>query len=93
MASGTVTTEEQEPFDTLVTEIRATFPELLIEAEATVGHPAAELALASATAQLLVVGSRGRGAIRGMLLGSVSQHLLRYSACPIAVVHQTPAQS
>jgi nucleotide-binding universal stress UspA family protein len=92
MATGTVTAAERKPFDTLVTDIRDTFPDLVIEAEATVEHPAAALARASATAQLLVVGSRGRGAIRGMLLGSVSQHLLRHSVCPIAVVHETPAQ-
>ncbi|MDI6105871.1 universal stress protein [Actinoplanes sp. NEAU-A12] len=92
MATRTVTAEEREPFDTLVTGIRDTFPGLMIEAEGSVEHPAAALALASTTAQLLVVGSRGRGAVRGMLLGSVSQHLLRHSACTIAVVHKTPVE-
>jgi nucleotide-binding universal stress UspA family protein len=90
MSTGTVTPAERETFDTLVTELRSTFPDLLIEAEVVVEHPAAALALSSTVAQLLVVGSRGRGAIRGMLLGSVSQHLLRHSVCPVAVVHETP---
>lgn len=93
MATRTVTADERAPFDDLVTVIRDAFPALAIEAEATVEHPAAALALASTTAQLLVVGSRGRGAVRGLLLGSVSQHLLRHSACTIAVVHETPGQS
>jgi nucleotide-binding universal stress UspA family protein len=53
-----------------------------------VEHPAAALAAASGTAQLLVVGTRGRGALRGMLLGSVSQHVLRHSAVPVAVIHE-----
>ncbi|HEX5203840.1 universal stress protein [Paractinoplanes rhizophilus] len=30
----------------------------------------------------------GRGALRGMLQGSVSQHLLRQAACPVAIAHE-----
>ena len=70
---------------------REKYPRLTITAEVVAEHPAAALARASTTAQLLVVGSRGRGPLRGMLLGSVSQHLLRHSACSIAVVHESMA--
>lgn len=87
MATGTVTAEERHPFDEMVAGWRDKYPTLQISAEAVVDHPAAALALGSTTAQLLVVGTRGRGAFRGMLLGSVSQHLLRHSACTVAVVH------
>jgi nucleotide-binding universal stress UspA family protein len=87
MATRTVTPDERRPFDELVAGWRDKFPEVEISAEAVVEHPAAALALASTTAQLLVVGTRGRGSFRGMLLGSVSQHLLRNSACAVAVVH------
>jgi nucleotide-binding universal stress UspA family protein len=55
-----------------------------------VEHPADALTSASADAQLVVVGSRGRGAFRGMLLGSVSQHLLHRSPCTVAVVREIP---
>jgi nucleotide-binding universal stress UspA family protein len=40
-------------------------------------------------AQLVVVGSRGRGATRSALLGSVSRYLLRHSARTLAIVHGT----
>jgi nucleotide-binding universal stress UspA family protein len=87
MVTRTVTEHEREPFDTLVTDVRDAFPDLTIQAEAVVAHPAAALTRAGSGAQLLVVGSRGHGAVTGLLLGSVSQHLLRHSPCPVAVVH------
>lgn len=39
------------------------------------------------TADLLVVGSRGRGALRGLLLGSVALHCAMHALCPVMVVH------
>ncbi|WP_332112410.1 universal stress protein [Streptomyces gossypiisoli] len=48
------------------------------------------LARASDRADLLVVGSRGRGGFRGLALGSVSHHLLQFSLCPLAVVRPRP---
>lgn len=50
------------------------------------GHPAQVLVDAAAEAALLVVGSRGRGGFTGMLLGSVSQHVIARAACPVVVV-------
>jgi nucleotide-binding universal stress UspA family protein len=87
MVTNAVTDDERAPFDAQVAVVRDTFPELIVQAEARVAHPAGELTHASAQAQLVVVGSRGHGAASGLLLGSVSQHLLRHSACPIVVVH------
>lgn len=49
------------------------------------GHPAQVLLDASTGADLLVVGSRGHGGFAGLLLGSVSSHVIAHSACPVLV--------
>jgi nucleotide-binding universal stress UspA family protein len=51
------------------------------------GHPALALLDAAAEATLLVVGNRGHGGFVGMLLGSVSQHVVCHAPCPVVVVH------
>ena len=52
------------------------------------GTPRAVLLTASADAQLLVVGARGRGGLEQMSLGSIAQAVLQYAPCPVAVVRQ-----
>jgi nucleotide-binding universal stress UspA family protein len=39
------------------------------------------------TADLIVMGSRGLGAVKGLLVGSVSRKVIHYAACPVMVVH------
>ncbi len=50
------------------------------------GHPAPVLLQLAEQADLLVVGSRGRGEFAGLLLGSVSGHCATHSPCPVVIV-------
>ena len=56
------------------------------------GHAADVLIRRSAKADLLVVGSRGLGGLKGMVLGSVGHHCAAHAHCPVVIVHEkTPA--
>ena len=50
------------------------------------GVPGEELIRASAGAELLVVGARGMGWLRRILLGSVSSTVMHHARCPGAVI-------
>jgi len=62
------------------------YPDVLVKQVLVRGHADEALIDAGRSADLLVVGSRGRGAFRGMLLGSTSRSLLHHAPCPVAVV-------
>ncbi|MFC3891108.1 universal stress protein [Lentzea rhizosphaerae] len=51
-----------------------------------VGDAADHLVEASKHAELLVIGTRGRGAIRELLSHGVAAHCLRHAECPVVVV-------
>lgn len=48
--------------------------------------PTSALIGQSASAQLVVAGTRGRGGFRGLLLGSTSQSLICHAECPVSVI-------
>ena len=69
-----------------VYEARVVAPRLEVEGDPVIGHPAAQLLLEADGAELVVLGSRGRGGFASLLLGSVSQRVATHAACPVVVV-------
>ena len=78
----------EEDFEHLVACEAKEHPERHGGAAGARGTPRAALLAASADAQMLVVGSRGRGGLEGMCLGSVAQAVLHHTPCPVGVVRQ-----
>ncbi|MFQ6399158.1 universal stress protein [Nocardia sp. KC 131] len=63
------------------------YPDVQVTRKVFADGPRRHLANCSKTAQLIVVGSRGRGGFRGLLLGSTSNWLVQHADCPVMVVH------
>ncbi|HYP44088.1 MAG TPA: universal stress protein [Propionibacteriaceae bacterium] len=92
---GTLPTEgyESQPrtdainlLEKLTSELEPRNPAVDVRTSLEEGSPAKVLIERSKGADLLVVGSRGHGGFAGMLLGSVSQHLVGHAECPVTVV-------
>lgn len=62
------------------------FPQLRVKSSVVVGEASRVLMTASRSARLVVVGTRNRGEIASLVLGSVGQDLIRRSGCPVLVV-------
>lgn len=75
----------------LLADARAALGEPGVEVDTLVlfGQPAEQLAAAAAAPDvgMVVVGSRGRGAVRRLMVGSVSDRLVHISTKPVLVVH------
>ncbi|WP_285105944.1 universal stress protein [Promicromonospora sp. MEB111] len=75
-----------EALERWLADARADHPEVRVERVVAPDGPTASLLDRAEGARLVVVGSRGRGGFRGLLLGSTSQALIYHAPCPVAVV-------
>ena len=69
------------------------YPDLSVDALSVPGDPRRALMDLADQSHLLVVGSRGRGALNSLLLGSVSSAVSAQAACPVVVCRPTTGQS
>lgn len=66
------------------------YPNVEVKRKVYIDNPRARLLEWSKKAQIVVVGSRGRGGFRSMLLGSTSNTLISQANCPVVVVRPEP---
>jgi nucleotide-binding universal stress UspA family protein len=70
----------------VVAPFQSKYPAVAVTEAPREGKAADVLNRSSAGASLIVVGTRGRGPVTGLMLGSVGQKLLRHAQCPVMVV-------
>jgi nucleotide-binding universal stress UspA family protein len=76
----------RELLESLVDDVLTTDRRAAVEMRVVEGDPATVLLAEAAQADLVVVGSRGRGGFAGLLLGSVSQRLAQHAPQPVVIV-------
>ncbi len=79
--------------DRAADEARRLHPELVVHALSRYGDPRSILLELSTQAHLMVLGSRGRGALTSLLLGSVSSAVSAHAECPIVVCRPVPVRT
>lgn len=82
VASSARRTLEEE-----LAELRTRYPDVAVDLRDVRAHPVVAILEESTPADLIVIGSRGRGGFTGLMLGSVSQSILHGAHGPVAIVH------
>jgi nucleotide-binding universal stress UspA family protein len=81
--------EQREALAGSLSSWQLKFPDVHVELQVVIGHPVPALVSHSTQARLLVVGCHGHGALRSLVLGSVSHGVLHHATGPVAVIHPT----
>lgn len=81
----------QEVTQARADEAARAHPGLEVGVKVALGSPASVLVEASANADMVVVGSRGMGGFRGLLVGSVGVQVASNASCPAVVVRKAPS--
>ena len=76
-----------------VTKMPSGTASITVDQHALRGSAGSVLVGLSREADLIVVGSRGRGGFAGLRLGSVSAQVAHHADCPVVIVHQREAPS
>lgn len=79
--------EYRDVLDSYVEYIHSIFPDLEVETKVVLEEPAYALVKATHRADLLVLGGRAMNQLKGAVLGSVTNKVLPYAACPVLVTH------
>jgi nucleotide-binding universal stress UspA family protein len=85
-ARAALDAEGRKVLDAARTQVQRAEPELEVHEVFDLADPRELLLQLSDSAAMVVVGSRGRGKVRTLLLGSVSVALVRHAHCPVVVV-------
>ena len=72
--------------DEAVSRARSVAPDVEVTGSVALGEVLPVLTELSGSALLLVVGGKGKGGFKGLLLGSIATHLASHSRCPVLVV-------
>lgn len=64
------------------------YPDVAVTRKVYLAGPTEQLTRWSIRAQLIVVGSRGRGGFAGLLFGSTSNFLVQHAHCPVLITHE-----
>ena len=83
-AAAKITAARQAALETAMDKIAVELDGLKVTRDISVGSPAESLTRLNA--DLIVVGARGLCAVKRLLLGSVSERVLRYADCPVLIV-------
>jgi len=79
-------TDARKALDAVIDEEVTPVDRHRVSTQVVYGHPAEVLMDAAASADLLVVGSRGHGAFADALLGSVGQYCVHHAHCPVVIM-------
>lgn len=89
--AGLLERQAQTVLDHAIEPLAATYPDVSVDARLVTTSPTAALVRASAEASIVVVGSHGAGALRGLIAGSVCHGVMYHASCPVEVIRVADA--